>query len=234
MDLLYKNISLTSALDGVGSSTSTSGRFNPRKEIRYYLYRRVGRSHGRHEQVQNISPIPGFHHRTGNGKLKYKIISKHLKYLETFRKVSQMKVINSKQKERHAHIRTLNYPATCRTLDSDLPASRRANQRSQLLQFTFSRCLVYCIYCKFLLTVFKKGVFIWLSHITFKRDVNCMLQFCKLASHGGCDKNRCWIREHINIKGITGVFVIISHMHVSVQHNGKNTDSPSTRNQNLH
>lgn len=61
-----------------------------------------------------------------------------------------------------------------------------------------------------------------------------MLHFCKLASHGGRDNNRFWIIEHINIKGIAGVFDIISHMHVSVQHNGKNTDSPSTRNQNLH
>ena len=61
-----------------------------------------------------------------------------------------------------------------------------------------------------------------------------MLMFCKLASHGGRDNNRCRIKEHINIKGITGMFDIISHMHISVQYNGKNTDSPSTRNQTVH
>jgi len=61
-----------------------------------------------------------------------------------------------------------------------------------------------------------------------------MLQFCKLASHGGRDNNRYWIKEHINIKGITGVFDIISHVDDSVQHNGKNIDSPATRNQTVH
>jgi len=61
-----------------------------------------------------------------------------------------------------------------------------------------------------------------------------MLKFCKLASHGVRDNNRCLIKEHINIKGITGVFDIISHTHVSVQHNGKDKDSPSIRNQTVH
>ena len=50
------------------------------------------------------------------------------------------------------------------------------------------------------LTVFKEGAFLWLSDITFKQDDHCMLKFCKLASHGGRDNNRCRIKEHINIK----------------------------------
>jgi hypothetical protein len=61
-----------------------------------------------------------------------------------------------------------------------------------------------------------------------------MLNFPKLASHEVRENNRCRIKEHINIKGITGVFDIISHMHVSVQRNGKDTEGPSIRNRTVH
>jgi hypothetical protein len=56
--------------------------------------------------VQNISTTPGFHARKGEGKYKYKIISKRMKFLQTFRKVIQMKIINRKQKQRHGQTYT--------------------------------------------------------------------------------------------------------------------------------
>ena len=51
-------------LDGGGWSTPRPGRFTPRKETRYPLYRRLGGPQGRSGQLQKISPLPGFDPRT--------------------------------------------------------------------------------------------------------------------------------------------------------------------------
>jgi hypothetical protein len=50
----------TSALDGGGWSKPLPGRFTPRKEIRYPLYRRLGEPQGRSGRVREISPPLGF------------------------------------------------------------------------------------------------------------------------------------------------------------------------------
>jgi hypothetical protein len=55
---------LTSALDGSRWLTPHPSRFNPGKETRYPLYRRLGRPQNRSGQVQKISPPPGFHTQT--------------------------------------------------------------------------------------------------------------------------------------------------------------------------
>jgi len=56
-------LSLIPALNGGDWPTPRPGRFNPRKEILYLLYRRLGGLHGRSGWVWNISPhrdlIPG-------------------------------------------------------------------------------------------------------------------------------------------------------------------------------
>jgi hypothetical protein len=57
-------LSLTSALDGGGWSTSVSGRFTPRQETRYPLFRRLGWTQGRSGRVRKISAPPGFDRRT--------------------------------------------------------------------------------------------------------------------------------------------------------------------------
>ena len=51
-------LSLTSALD-VGALMPRPGRFIPRNESRYPLYRRLGGPQGRSGRVQNISPRTG-------------------------------------------------------------------------------------------------------------------------------------------------------------------------------
>jgi hypothetical protein len=57
--------SLTSALDGGGWSKPRTGRYNPRKETRYPLYRRLGGPQGLSGQVWRIPPPPpGFSPRT--------------------------------------------------------------------------------------------------------------------------------------------------------------------------
>ena len=53
-----------SALDGVGWLTPESGRFNPGKETRYPLYKRLGRSQRRSAWVRKISPPMEFDPRT--------------------------------------------------------------------------------------------------------------------------------------------------------------------------
>ena len=53
--------SLTSAVDGGGWSAPRPGRFTPRKDNRYPLYRRLGGSHSR---CIKILPPPGFDPRT--------------------------------------------------------------------------------------------------------------------------------------------------------------------------
>ena len=45
-------------------SASRPGRSLPPGKTRYPLYRRLGGPHGRSGQVRNISPLPGFDHRT--------------------------------------------------------------------------------------------------------------------------------------------------------------------------
>ena len=59
-------LSLTSELDGVGWSTSRSGRFTPPppEKTRYPLYRRQGGPKGRSGRVRSISSPTGFHRRT--------------------------------------------------------------------------------------------------------------------------------------------------------------------------
>ena len=57
-------LSLTSVLDAGSWSTPLPGRFNPSKETRYPLYRRLGGPQGRSGRVGNISPPPGFDPRT--------------------------------------------------------------------------------------------------------------------------------------------------------------------------
>jgi hypothetical protein len=52
-------LSLTWALDGSGWSTPRPGRFNPGKEARYPLYRRLGGPRDRSVRVRNISPATG-------------------------------------------------------------------------------------------------------------------------------------------------------------------------------
>ena len=52
-------LSLTSALDGVGSQRYAPGALPPRK-TQYPLYRRLGGPHTRSGQVQKISPTSGF------------------------------------------------------------------------------------------------------------------------------------------------------------------------------
>ena len=53
-------LSLTSALDGGGWLTPRPGRFNPGKEIRYPLFRRLGGPQGRSGRVREISSLPEF------------------------------------------------------------------------------------------------------------------------------------------------------------------------------
>jgi hypothetical protein len=55
---------LTSALDGAGWSTPRSGRFNPRKEIRYWLHRGLIGTRGRFGRVRIISTPRGLEPRT--------------------------------------------------------------------------------------------------------------------------------------------------------------------------
>ena len=50
---------LTSALDGGGRLAPRPGRFNPGKETRYPLYRRLGGPQGRSGRVRKISPPNG-------------------------------------------------------------------------------------------------------------------------------------------------------------------------------
>ena len=57
-------LSLTSALDVGGWLTPRPGRFTPRKETRYLLYRRLGGPQDRCRQTRNISPPPEFDPRT--------------------------------------------------------------------------------------------------------------------------------------------------------------------------
>ena len=57
-------LSWTSALNGGGWLTPRPGRFTPRKETRYPLYRRLSGPEGRCGQVRTISPPPGFDPRT--------------------------------------------------------------------------------------------------------------------------------------------------------------------------
>jgi hypothetical protein len=56
--------SLTLALDEGGWSPPRPGRFTPGKENRYPFYRRLGGPQGRFGGLRNISPAPGFDHRT--------------------------------------------------------------------------------------------------------------------------------------------------------------------------
>ena len=49
---------------GVGGKRHAPGRFNPRKETRYPLYRTLGVLQGRSGRVQKISSPPGFDPRT--------------------------------------------------------------------------------------------------------------------------------------------------------------------------
>jgi hypothetical protein len=56
-------LSLTSALDGVGW-LSLPDRFTPGNEDRYPLYRRLGGTQDRSGRVQEVTPPPGFDHRT--------------------------------------------------------------------------------------------------------------------------------------------------------------------------
>jgi hypothetical protein len=65
VDVWYSS-SLTSALDGGGWSTLRSGRFTPRKETRYPLYRRLGGSQVWSGRVQKISTSAGFDPRTAH------------------------------------------------------------------------------------------------------------------------------------------------------------------------
>ena len=57
-------LSLTSALDRGVFLTPLPGRFNPGKETRYPLYRRLVGSQGRSGRVRKISPPQGFNSRT--------------------------------------------------------------------------------------------------------------------------------------------------------------------------
>ena len=53
-------LSLTSATDGGGWLTPRPGRFTPKKETRYPLYRWLGGPQNRYGRVRKISPSPGF------------------------------------------------------------------------------------------------------------------------------------------------------------------------------
>jgi len=55
-----RGLSLASALDGSGWTTPGFGRFTPRKETGYLLYKRLGGPHGRSERGRKISPSKGF------------------------------------------------------------------------------------------------------------------------------------------------------------------------------
>ena len=57
-------LSLTSALDRGGWSPPRPGRFTPRKETRYALYRRLGGPQGRSGRKRKISSLPEFDPRT--------------------------------------------------------------------------------------------------------------------------------------------------------------------------
>ena len=57
-------LSLTSALEGGGLLTPRPGRFTPRKEKPYPLYRRLVGPQGRSGRVRKISSPPGFDPRT--------------------------------------------------------------------------------------------------------------------------------------------------------------------------
>ena len=52
------HLSLTSALDGGGWSTPRNGRFNPGKETRYPLHRRLGGPQGRFGRVRKMEFDP--------------------------------------------------------------------------------------------------------------------------------------------------------------------------------
>ena len=54
-----RGISLNSAPDGSGRSTPRPGRFTPRKETQYPLYRRLAGPQGQSGQVRKISPLRG-------------------------------------------------------------------------------------------------------------------------------------------------------------------------------
>ena len=68
-------LSLNLALDWGGWSTPRPGRFTPRKETRYPLYRRLGRPHGRSERVRKISPPTGIRSpdRLARSELLYRL-----------------------------------------------------------------------------------------------------------------------------------------------------------------
>jgi hypothetical protein len=53
-------LSLTSALDGVGSQRHAPAALPPGKEILYPLYRTLGRPQGRSGRMRKTSPPPGF------------------------------------------------------------------------------------------------------------------------------------------------------------------------------
>ena len=58
---IYRStLSLTSAPDEGSWSTPRPGRFTPRKETKYLLYRRLGGSQSWSERVRRLSPSPGF------------------------------------------------------------------------------------------------------------------------------------------------------------------------------
>ena len=58
--MCISTLSLTSALDGgVDGQRHAPGRFTPRKEIRYPLYRRLGGPLGRSGRIRKISPPTG-------------------------------------------------------------------------------------------------------------------------------------------------------------------------------
>jgi len=57
-------LSLTSALDGGGWSAPCPGRFNPRKETLYSLYRKLGGPHSYSGQVWKLTPPMGFNPQT--------------------------------------------------------------------------------------------------------------------------------------------------------------------------
>ena len=57
-------LSLTSVLDGSGWSAPRPGRFTPRKETRYPLYRRMGGPKGRSGRLGSILPPTGIRYPT--------------------------------------------------------------------------------------------------------------------------------------------------------------------------
>jgi hypothetical protein len=60
---VYSTLSVTSALDGLGGHRHVPAVLPPGK-TRYPLFRRLGGSQGRYEQVRKLSPLPGFDPRT--------------------------------------------------------------------------------------------------------------------------------------------------------------------------